>query len=80
MNIINKQLAYLLIGSSALLGCAHVAMAQQLELGSAPTLVEGADWHSSATYGISADGNVIVGEVNGGSMMSLRSGAAQQAR
>ncbi|KAB2698276.1 autotransporter domain-containing protein [Ochrobactrum sp. Kaboul] len=65
MNIINKHLAYLLIGASSLLGGAHVAMAQQLELGSAPTLVEGADWHSSATYGISADGNVIVGEVNG---------------
>jgi probable HAF family extracellular repeat protein len=69
MNIINKHLAYLLIGSSALLGCAHVAMAQQLELGSSEPLEE-VGWGSQA-YGISADGKVIVGQVTGSNTVQV---------
>ena len=71
MKVLNKHLAYLLIGTSSLLGGAHIAMAQQLELdpNPAPTLVEGAGWVRSLASGVSADGSVIFGSVtatNGG--------------
>ncbi|NNU58736.1 hypothetical protein [Ochrobactrum soli] len=61
MKVLNKNLAYLLIGTSSLLGVAHIAMAQQLELdpNPAPILVEGAGWVRSVAQGVSADGSVI---------------------
>lgn len=65
MKVLNKNLAYLLIGTSSLLGVAHIAMAQQLELdpNPAPILVEGAGWVRSVAQGVSADGSEIFGYV-----------------
>ncbi|MDH7784725.1 putative HAF family extracellular repeat protein [Ochrobactrum sp. 19YEA23] len=64
MNILNKHLAYLLIGTSSLLGCAHAAMAQQPDYG-APVPVADLGGVNTSTAssvtGISLDGKVVVG-------------------
>ena len=67
MKVLNKHLAYLLISTSSLLGGAHIAAAQQLELGSAKPLGEVVSASGSYAYGVSADGKVVVGSVTSGS-------------
>jgi len=63
MKVLNNHLAYLLIGTSSLLGGAHIAMAQQLELGTSYGMDELG--HGSQAYGVSADGKVVVGSLTG---------------
>lgn len=65
MNIINKHLAYLLIGSSALLGGAHIAAAQQLELDPSGSILLSEIGLGSQVSGISANGKVAFGSVTG---------------